>query len=134
FFFLLLPLDFRLALIQLHVSAVKSDNLQRACGLVREASAKGAKVVALPECFNSPYGTQYFKEYAEKIPGESTQMLSEVAKECSIYLVGGSLLLVTISLREIRAMSNSAIGSKFHIIQWGKSLFSPLQRIHSRRG
>ncbi|NWZ32907.1 NIT2 amidase, partial [Asarcornis scutulata] len=80
---------FRLALIQLHVSAVKSDNIQRACGLVREASAKGAKVVALPECFNSPYGTQYFKEYAEKIPGESTQKLSEVAKECSIYLVGG---------------------------------------------
>lgn len=43
-----LPIDFRLALIQLHVSAVKSDNLQRACGLIREASAKGAKVVALP--------------------------------------------------------------------------------------
>ncbi|XP_026702728.1 omega-amidase NIT2, partial [Athene cunicularia] len=84
-------LDFRLALIQLHVSAVKSENLQRACGLVREASAKGAKVVALPECFNSPYGTQYFKEYAEKIPGESTQKLSEVAKECSIYLIGGSI-------------------------------------------
>ncbi|NXP70781.1 NIT2 amidase, partial [Ramphastos sulfuratus] len=82
---------FRLALIQLHVSAVKSDNLQRACELVREASAKGAKLVALPECFNSPYGTQYFKEYAEKIPGDSTQKLSEVAKECSIYLVGGSI-------------------------------------------
>lgn len=48
FFFSFLPLDFRLALIQLHVSAVKSDNIQRACGLVREASAKGAKVVALP--------------------------------------------------------------------------------------
>uniref|UniRef100_A0A8C3J9A5 omega-amidase n=1 Tax=Calidris pygmaea TaxID=425635 RepID=A0A8C3J9A5_9CHAR len=83
--------NFRLALIQLHVSAVKSDNLQRACGLVREASAKGAKVVALPECFNSPYGTQYFKEYAERIPGESTQKLSEVARECSIYLIGGSI-------------------------------------------
>lgn len=47
--------------------------------------------MSLPECFNSPYGTQYFKEYAEKIPGESTQKLSEVAKECSIYLVGGSI-------------------------------------------
>uniref|UniRef100_A0A8V0XMR9 omega-amidase n=1 Tax=Gallus gallus TaxID=9031 RepID=A0A8V0XMR9_CHICK len=92
--------NFRLALIQLHVSAVKSDNLQRACGLIREASAKGAKVVALPECFNSPYGTQYFKEYAEKIPGESTQKLSAVAKECSIYLIGGSLFLVTASVED----------------------------------
>ncbi|NWX87221.1 NIT2 amidase, partial [Nothoprocta ornata] len=82
---------FRLALIQLQVSTVKADNLQRACGMVKEASAKGAKVVALPECFNSPYGTHYFKEYAEKIPGESTQKLSEVAKECNVYLVGGSI-------------------------------------------
>ncbi|XP_065270603.1 omega-amidase NIT2 [Emys orbicularis] len=83
--------NFRLALIQLHVSAVKSDNLNKACGLIRKAAAQGAKVVALPECFNSPYGTKYFAEYAEKIPGESTQKLSEVAKECGIYLIGGSI-------------------------------------------
>ncbi|XP_032632565.1 omega-amidase NIT2 [Chelonoidis abingdonii] len=83
--------NFRLALIQLHVSAVKSDNLNKACGLIRKATAQGAKVVALPECFNSPYGTKYFREYAEKIPGESTQKLSEVAKECGIYLIGGSI-------------------------------------------
>ncbi|XP_038233598.1 omega-amidase NIT2 [Dermochelys coriacea] len=83
--------NFRLALIQLHVSAVKSDNLTKACGLIRKATAQGAKVVALPECFNSPYSTKHFPEYAEKIPGESTQKLSEVAKECGIYLIGGSI-------------------------------------------
>nr|XP_006130749.1 omega-amidase NIT2 [Pelodiscus sinensis] len=83
--------NFRLALIQHHVSAVKSDNLNKACGLVKQAAAQGAKIVALPECFNSPYGTKYFPEYAEKIPGESTQKLSEVAKECGIYLIGGSI-------------------------------------------
>ncbi|XP_027679857.3 omega-amidase NIT2 [Chelonia mydas] len=83
--------NFRLALIQLHVSTVKSDNLNKACGLIRKATAQGAKVVALPECFNSPYSTKYFPEYAEKIPGESTQKLSEVAKECGIYLIGGSI-------------------------------------------
>ncbi|KAF5923909.1 hypothetical protein HPG69_010338 [Diceros bicornis minor] len=82
---------FRLALIQLQVSSVKSDNLTRACGLVQEAARQGAKIVSLPECFNSPYGTNYFPEYAEKIPGESTQKLSEVAKECGIYLIGGSI-------------------------------------------
>ncbi|XP_027443055.1 omega-amidase NIT2 isoform X2 [Zalophus californianus] len=82
---------FRLALIQLQVSSIKSDNLTRACGLIREAATQGAKIVSLPECFNSPYGTKYFPEYAEKIPGESTQKLSEVAKECGIYLIGGSI-------------------------------------------
>ena len=41
------------------------------------------------ECFNSPYGTQYFADYAEPIPGTSTDCLSSVAKECKIYLIGG---------------------------------------------
>ncbi|KAJ1117269.1 hypothetical protein NDU88_005469 [Pleurodeles waltl] len=82
---------FRLALIQLFVSPVKSDNLNRACKLIREAAQEGAKVVALPECFNSPYGTKFFPEYAEQIPGESTKVLSDVAKECDIYLIGGSI-------------------------------------------
>ncbi|KAB1283830.1 Omega-amidase NIT2 [Camelus dromedarius] len=83
---------FRLALIQLHVSPIKSDNLTRACGLIREAAKQGAKIVSLPECFNSPYGTKYFPEYAEKIPGDSTQKLSEVAKECSVFVIGGNFL------------------------------------------
>lgn len=82
---------FRLALIQLQVSSIKSDNVTRACSLIQEAAKQGAQIVSLPECFNSPYGTKYFPEYAEKIPGESTQKLSEVAKECSIYLIGGSI-------------------------------------------
>ena len=82
---------FRLALIQLHVSSVKSDNLTRACGFIQEAAKQGAKIISLPECFNSPYGTKYFPEYAEKIPGDSTQKLSEVAKECGVYVIGGSI-------------------------------------------
>ncbi|XP_063161684.1 omega-amidase NIT2 [Candoia aspera] len=83
--------NFRIALIQLHVSAVKTDNLNRACRLVRTAAGEGAKIVVLPECFNCPYGTKYFPEYAEKLPGDSTQKLSEIAKECGIYLIGGSI-------------------------------------------
>ncbi|XP_035854984.1 LOW QUALITY PROTEIN: omega-amidase NIT2-like [Sander lucioperca] len=45
----------------------------------------------IQECFNSPYGTCFFSEYAERIPGESTQVLSEAAKENKVYLVGGSI-------------------------------------------
>lgn len=36
-------------------------------------------------------GTQYFGEYSESIPGETTQMLSETAKEEGIFLIGGSI-------------------------------------------
>ena len=43
------------------------------------------------ECFNSPYGTQYFADYAETIPGESSNILSKLAKDLQIHLVGGSI-------------------------------------------
>uniref|UniRef100_A0A8C4GQZ3 omega-amidase n=1 Tax=Dicentrarchus labrax TaxID=13489 RepID=A0A8C4GQZ3_DICLA len=82
---------FRLAVVQLQVSSVKADNLSRARRLVKEAAGQGSKVVLLPECFNSPYGTGFFSTYAERIPGESTQVLSEAAKENKVYLVGGSI-------------------------------------------
>ncbi|KXJ28088.1 Omega-amidase NIT2 [Exaiptasia diaphana] len=83
--------SFRLALVQLAVSANKAQNLIRAKEKVKEAVAKGAQVVALPECFNSPYGTSYFADYAESIPGESSKMLSDVAKETGAYVIGGSI-------------------------------------------
>ncbi|KAG7276303.1 hypothetical protein CRUP_015626 [Coryphaenoides rupestris] len=82
---------FRLAVVQLQVSSMKADNLSKARRLIQEAAAQGSKVVVLPECFNSPYGTAFFREYAEKIPGESTQVLSEAARENGVYLVGGSI-------------------------------------------
>ncbi|KAM4575593.1 omega-amidase NIT2 [Fundulus diaphanus] len=82
---------FRLAVVQLQVSSAKADNLSRVRRLVKEAAGQGSEVVLLPECFNSPYGTSFFSTYAEKIPGESTQVLSEVASENKLYLVGGSI-------------------------------------------
>lgn len=35
----------------------KNENLKRATRLISEAKQQGSSVVALPECFNSPYGT-----------------------------------------------------------------------------
>ncbi|XP_054458755.1 omega-amidase NIT2 [Anoplopoma fimbria] len=82
---------FRLAVVQLHVTSVKAENLNRARGLVREAAGRGGQLVLLPECFNSPYGTSFFSQYAERIPGETSQLLSDTAKENQVYLVGGSI-------------------------------------------
>uniref|UniRef100_A0A3B3VPW6 omega-amidase n=1 Tax=Poecilia latipinna TaxID=48699 RepID=A0A3B3VPW6_9TELE len=81
---------FRLAVVQLQVSSDKANNLSKVRRLVKEAAGQGGKVVLLPvrrsECFLS-----FFSKYAEKIPGETTQMLSEVAKENKLHLVGGSI-------------------------------------------
>ena len=82
---------FRLALVQLSVSTSKKENLLRAVKLIKEAASNGAKVVALPECFNSPYGTSYFPKYAETIPGRSTAALEKAAKDNKVFLIGGSI-------------------------------------------
>ncbi|KAI8372848.1 carbon-nitrogen hydrolase [Radiomyces spectabilis] len=84
---------FKLALIQLGgTGSDKQKNLQLARQKVLEAAGNGANVVVLPECFNSPYGTKFFPEYAESLDNsESVNMLSGVAKEAGIYLFGGSI-------------------------------------------
>jgi len=83
---------FKIALIQLAVSSNKSENIKRAVTKISEAVDKGANIVSLPECFNSPYGTQYFKDYAEEIPeGPSCLALQEAAKKNKVYLIGGSI-------------------------------------------
>lgn len=95
----LLKKSLRLALVQLASGADKSHNLTHARTKVLEAATRGANLVVLPECFNSPYGTKYFEKYAETLlpspPTESQSptyhALSRLAKEANIYLVGGSI-------------------------------------------
>jgi len=95
----LLKKSLKLALIQLSTGADKTANLQRARSKVLEATSKGANIVVLPECFNSPYGTKYFPKYAEtllpspptKEQSPSFHALSDLAKEAKAYLVGGSI-------------------------------------------
>jgi omega-amidase len=89
-----------LALIQLACTADKAHNLSHARTKVLEAATKhNARIVVLPECFNSPYGTKYFPKYAETLlpspPSEeqspSFHALSKIAAEAKVYLVGGSI-------------------------------------------
>ena len=92
-----------LGLCQIDVGADKFKNIATAQSSIIEASTTGrSNMVVLPECWNSPYSTKCFPEYAETIPnlGEvsenaeespSTKMLCDTAKEQNIYLIGGSI-------------------------------------------
>lgn len=84
---------FKLGLIQLATGPDKLKNLERAAAKVKEAALNKADIVVLPECFNSPYGTQYFKEYAETLSPaqESYRALSSMAKDNKVILIGGSI-------------------------------------------
>lgn len=84
-----------IALIQTKMSAKKSDNLSHAVEKISEAAKSGANIVCLPELFTTPYFPQREKmdatAYAEKIPGETTNALSQAAKENGVGVVGGSI-------------------------------------------
>ena len=86
----------KVALIQLAGSAPdKNANLTRAATFVAKAMKEqpDTKLVVLPECFNSPYAVDKFREYAEVITPEapSVKALSEIARQWKIILVGGSI-------------------------------------------
>lgn len=79
------------ALVQTHCTADASDNRQRMAAYVREAAAAGAKLVVLQELHNTPYFCQVEDtdnfDYAEPIPGPSTEFYGGVARECAVVLV-----------------------------------------------
>lgn len=83
----------RLALLQLKGSKDKLANINNAATKIREVvESHRPRLITLPECFNSPYGTKYFRDYAEHIPsGQTSQKLSELAKELDVYIVGGTI-------------------------------------------
>ncbi|CAI6366067.1 unnamed protein product [Macrosiphum euphorbiae] len=83
---------FRVALLQLTVTADKSTNVANAIKRVQQAKLNGCTLAILPECFNSPYNTALFREYSEVIPGGDTcKALSQAAKSNEMYIVGGSI-------------------------------------------
>ena len=83
---------FKTAVCQMLVGRSKTENINKAKGLIEEATAKHAEIVILPEMFNCPYDNSFFPEFAETYPdGETIKFLSQTAAENKIYLVGGSI-------------------------------------------
>jgi len=113
----------RIGLCQIMVGADKAANIAKARQAVSEASAGGANLVVLPECWNSPYSTASFPVYAEPVAdvgadvlieeasSPSTFMLCQEAKRNNIWLVGGSVPERVRSSSSSSSSSGSGSGS-----------------------
>ena len=81
----------RIALIQMKMSSEQTNNMDTAIRKIKDAVRKKAKVICLPELFLSNYFCQQEKHsnfnLAEKIPGETTSVLSELAKELKVIII-----------------------------------------------
>jgi predicted amidohydrolase len=84
-------IKYTLALCQFSSSEDRDESFEKASRFVGKAARAGARVVAMPEMWNCPYGNEYFPKYAESEGGRSFAFMSELARENNVYLVGGSI-------------------------------------------
>lgn len=71
--------------------ADKDENIRHARELVAEAAQNGADICVLPEMFCCEYRNRSFIKNQEPVGGPAWQMLSDVARENSVWIIGGSI-------------------------------------------
>ena len=66
----------KLAICQLRTELDRSETMDKAARMLREAASKGAELAVLPEMFNCPYAGRYFREFAARGHEDSVAALS----------------------------------------------------------
>ncbi len=82
---------FTIGLVQMRCAADRAENLDRAAHFVREAADRGARVICLPELFQSPYfcqteDTALFDRAEPLDDSPSLRAMQKVARETRTYL------------------------------------------------
>jgi N-carbamoylputrescine amidase len=81
----------RLGLLQMNCTGTREQNLARAEQMIREAAAKKAQVLLLPEVFHELFfitdlNAKYF-DVSEPIPGPIIDMMCKLARELEVVIV-----------------------------------------------
>lgn len=100
----------RIGIIQLQNELCEKErNLEKAVELVREAAAKGAKIVCLPELFVTGYNLGVFgdrlSELSEGLTGPTITRMRALAKELAIYLIAP----ISMQMRSSFPLENNAV-------------------------
>ena len=81
----------KIGFLQQHNTADTVKNIERLCDGIRDLARQGAELIVLQELHNSLYFCQVEDvdnfDLAEPIPGPSTNLYGQLAKECGIVLV-----------------------------------------------
>jgi N-carbamoylputrescine amidase len=81
----------KVGIIQMSCEASKGSNNLKAIEKIKEAAQKGAQIICLQELFSSLYfcDVESYENFklAETIPGETTEKLSELAKQLGVVII-----------------------------------------------
>ena len=81
----------KVGIIQMSCEASKASNNLKAIEKIKEAAQKGAQIICLQELFSSLYfcDVESYENFklAESIPGETTEKLSELAKQLGVVII-----------------------------------------------
>jgi predicted amidohydrolase len=77
--------------VQLNTRTEKPANVARAIELIRAAAGYRAEVVALPEVFAFCGPVEDQRRHAEAIPGPTIDRIADVARECRVHVLAGSI-------------------------------------------
>ncbi|MCA1802954.1 MAG: carbon-nitrogen hydrolase [Rhodothermaceae bacterium] len=81
----------KLGLVQMSCTGNPEQNMNKATGLIKEAAGNGARIILLQELFNALYFCQQVDEsnfdLAEQIPGPSTEILGNLARDLEVVIV-----------------------------------------------
>jgi predicted amidohydrolase len=64
-------------------------NLERAQQMIEQAAREGSKVVVLPECLDFGWTCPAAREFAQPVPGPSSEALGCAARKAGIHVVAG---------------------------------------------
>jgi N-carbamoylputrescine amidase len=86
------PQTFTLGLVQMRCDPDPASNLDKAVKCIHRAARNGAEIICLQELFRTPYFCQRqdpgLFDWAETIPGPTTDRLSQAAREAGVVVVG----------------------------------------------
>ena len=81
----------KVGIIQMSCEASKASNNLKAIEKIKEAAQKGAQIICLQELFSSLYfcDVESYENFklAETIPGETTEKLSDLAKQLGVVII-----------------------------------------------